>query len=180
MSGLTAFPKAHWTTLGPAMRGQAALHAKVAGHTPRGPLKHFWGESSRYAGDDNPYSLFLALGIPFEVTEKPAADGLTFLADADVDVADAARPLKIGTRLVARPRPGLPEGVRGVAETLPALWALKRELVPTLDRVPYVEEETPVVCAWYPTARSVLLWNLSERRETLTLRDRDNRRRLTL
>jgi hypothetical protein len=29
--------------------------------------------------------------------------------------------------------------------------------------------EKPVVCAWYPTARSALLWNLSEQREAFTL-----------
>jgi hypothetical protein len=174
MSGLTAFPKAHWATLGPAMKRQAALHRRIAGHAPRGPLVHFWGESSRFVGDDNPYSLFLALGIPFEVTARPAADGTTFLADADADVG------KGGARLVARPRPGLPDGVRGVPETLPALLALKRELVGSLGAVPYVEGETPVVCAWYPTARAVLLWNLSERRETLVLLDRGNRRTVTV
>ena len=83
MSGITAFPREHWQTLGPAMKRHAELHPRIAGHVPRGPLKHFWGEASRYVGDDNPFSLFLALGVPFEVTGQPAADGFTFLSDAD-------------------------------------------------------------------------------------------------
>ena len=64
------FPKDHWPPLAPAIQHHAKLHPVIAGHAPRGPLKHFWGEASRYVGDDNPYSLFLALGIPFEVTQR--------------------------------------------------------------------------------------------------------------
>jgi hypothetical protein len=61
-------------------------------------------------------------------------------------------------------------------EALPELFALKRELLPKLGKTPYVEGETPVVCAWYPTARAVLLWNLSEQRQDLTLRYGDAHR----
>jgi len=32
-----------------------------------------------------------------------------------------------------------------------------------------VREDKPVVCAWYPAARAVLLWNLSPSAETLTV-----------
>jgi hypothetical protein len=46
--------------------------------------------------------------------------------------------------------------------------------------VPYIEEEKSVVCAWYPTARAALLWNLSEARETLTLCFNDTRRTVTV
>jgi hypothetical protein len=72
MSGLTPFPREHWQTLAPAMKQHAELHLKIAGHRPRGPFKHYWGEASRYVGDDNPFSLFLALGVPFEVTDELA------------------------------------------------------------------------------------------------------------
>jgi hypothetical protein len=168
MSGLTAFPRDHWQTLGPAMKRHAELHRAIAGHVPRGPLNHFWGEASRYVGDDNPYSLFLALGIPFEVTSEPAADGFTFLSDADAQTADKLQ--SAGTAFVGRPQAALPSKVRSMPETLPELFAWKREILPRLGRVPYVEGETPVVCAWYPTARAVLLWNLSPRRETLVVR----------
>jgi len=176
MSGVTAFPRAHWETLAPAMKRQAKLHGRVAGHPPRGLLKHFWGEASRYVGEDDPFSLFLALGIPFEVASEPTADGVTFLSAADAASVAVGRLRTPGTRLIARPGTGLAAGVSPVAETLPALFALKRELLPRLENVPHVEGEVPVVCAWYPTARSVVLWNLSERREELTLNDRGTRR----
>ena len=64
MSGVTAFPREHWETLGPAMKRQAELHRRVAGHDLAGRSKHFWGEASRYVGDDNPFSLFLARAYP--------------------------------------------------------------------------------------------------------------------
>jgi hypothetical protein len=174
MSGLTAFPREHWRTLAPAMKHHAKLHATLGGHSPRGPLKHFWGEASRYVGDDNPYSLFLALGVPFEVTGAPAADGFTFLSDADARTVE--RLGASGTKLVARPQSGLSGVIRQMPESLAELFALKRELRPQLDRVPYVEEEIPVVCVWYPTARAVLLWNLTEQPQNITVRYGDSRR----
>ena len=174
MSGLTPFPREHWQTLAPAMRRHAKLHAAVAGHTPRGPLKHFWGEASRYVGDDQAFSPFLALGVPFEVTAEPAGDGFTFLSDADARAAEPLRPA--GTQLIARPQAGLPGGIRQMPESLAELFALKRTMLPQLERVPYVEGEAPVVCAWYPTARCVLLWNLSEQRGNFTLRYGPSRR----
>jgi hypothetical protein len=162
------FPKEDWPTLGPAMKRHADIHARIAGHAARGPLKHYWGEASRYVGDDNPYSMFLALGIPFEVTGEPAADGFTFLSDADAQTVGATR--SPGTVWVARPANGRPAGVRILPDSLPGLYALKRELRPQLERVPHVENEVPVVCAWYPTARAVVLWNLGEHRVEPTLR----------
>jgi hypothetical protein len=172
------FPKADWPALAPAMRRHAEIHARIAGCAPRGPLKHFWGEGSRYTGDDNPYSLFLALGVPFEVTDKPAGDGFTFLSDADASTAAAGH--SAGTRFVTRPRSAPIAGVSLVPETLPELYAFKRRLVPQLKGVPYVENETPVVCAWYPAARAVVLWNLAEHRVELTLRCGDARRAITV
>jgi hypothetical protein len=178
MSGLTPFPREHWQVLGPAMKRHAEMHRRIAGHRPRGPLKHFWGEASRYSGDDNPYSLFLALGVPFEVTDKAAGDGFTFLSDADArDAAGARSP---GTAFVARPQPGLPGSLRGVPESLPELFALKREILSQLAPTPYVEGEIPAVCAWYPTARTVLLWNLTERRQDLSVRQRGSRRTISV
>jgi hypothetical protein len=162
------FPREHWAALTPPIEQHAKMHPVIAGHTPRGPLKHFWGEASRYVSDDNPLSLFLALGIPFEVTSDWAEDGFTFLSDADAQqISD--RPAT-GTTLIGRPQAGLARSVRPLPESLPELFAWKRELLPQLTKTPYVEGEQPVVCAWYPTARAVLLWNLSPERQDLTLR----------
>ena len=143
------FPKDHWSSLAPAIQHHAKLHPVIAGHATRGPLKHFWGEASRYVGDDNPYSLFLALGIPFEVTSELAGDGFTFLSDAEAQTADSLQ--ATGTTLVGRPQAGLPTRVRAIPESLSELFTWKRELLPQLDKTPYVDGETPVVCAWYPT-----------------------------
>ena len=174
MSGISPFPKKHWETLAPAMRKQAAMHERIAGHVPRGPFKHYWGEHSRMAGDDNPYSLFLATGVPFEVTERAAREGWTFLSDADGRALDEGRVRSAGTTFVTRPSASaVGSGARTVEETLADLFALKREMLPQLREVPYVEDEKPVVCAWYPTAQAVMLWNLSECRETFRVRYRD-------
>ena len=177
MSGLTAFPRTHWAVLAPAMKHNAALHQKIAGHALRGPLKHYWGEASRYVGDDNPFSLFLASGIPFEVTDQPAQDGWTFLSDADARAALGGTMASRGTVFITRhPASNPPAGIRTIPESLADLFAFKREIVAKLHDVPFVEEETPAVCAWYPTARAVLLWNLSEERKTLTVKLGETRR----
>lgn len=170
MSGLTPFPKEHWPVLAEAMKKQAHFHETLAGHTPRGPFKHFWGEHGRRISDDNPYSSYLALGVPFEVTDKLSGEGVTFLADADAKGQIGKGPVQRKC-LVVRPEAGISvEHARVVPESLPDLFALKRELLPTLQDVPVILDEKPVVCAWYPEARAALVWNLSEQRETLTLR----------
>jgi hypothetical protein len=163
MSGMTPFPRTHWDVLAPAMKEQAAIHAKLAGHTPKGPLKHFWGEHSRWVGDANPFSLFLAMGLPFEVVDAPSAEGWTFLADADAKALAADVPSAPADHLVYRRESGVTlEGARALSESLEDLYALKHEIVAGLRGVPYVEQDVPVVCAWYPSTRAVLLWNLAE------------------
>lgn len=157
MSGLTPIPVGHWEVLAPAMRSQTKIHAEIAGHAPAGPFKHYWGEHSRYVGDDKPYSLFLAAGVPFEVCDAVPSGGWTFLSDADA----AAQTRSGATTRVTR---------RETPETLEDLFALKRRILPELKGVPFVEDEQPAVCAWYPTARRVLVWNLSDAPRSLTLR----------
>jgi hypothetical protein len=167
------FPKEHWPALAPAMKHHAKIHAKIAGHALRGPLKHFWGEASRYVGNDDPYSLFLAMGVPFEVVEQPDNEGWTFFSDADAEMLVSQRP-KAGT-WVARPTVAAAESVRRIPETLPEMFKLKHELIKRSPNFPYVENESPVVCAWYPTARAVVLWNLSEQPVNFSVRYGDKR-----
>jgi len=160
MSGLTPFPRTHWTTLGPAMREQARQHELVAGHRLRGPFKHVWGEAQRYVGDDQPFSLWLAAGVPFEVVAKPARDGWNFLSDFDAREMSQAKS-EFSGQLVCRTQAAAGgRRLEVVPETLEAVFAFKRRLRASLANVPVVEEETPVVCAWYPSAKRVLLWNL--------------------
>ncbi len=180
MSGNTPFPRTHWAVLAPAMKHNAALHEHVAGHTPRGPFKHYWGEQSRWVGDSNAYSLFLATGVPFEVVEEPTPGGWTFLSDFDARTFPSAADGKHGT-LVHRPGLSTPiEGGRAVAEAMPDLFALKKEVVATLKDTPYVEDEVPVVCAWYPTANAVLLWNIERKPVRVSLRYNETRREVEL
>ena len=175
MSGLTPFPRTHWQILAPAMKKQAAIRKKIANLKPQGPFKHYWGEYSRMVGNDKPYSLFLSAGVPFEVTEEPARDGWTFLAEFDAKAAATGNLKSNGTTFIYEQKDGyrIKEGL-AVSESLPEIFALKQKLRPQLKDVPIVEEDTPVVCAWYPTARSVLLWNLEEKPKTLTITYKGN------
>jgi hypothetical protein len=171
MSGNTTFPRPHWPVLGEAMKKNAAIHRELAGHTPRGPFKHFWGEVSRYVADDNPYSLFLALGVPFEVASDLMGEGWAFLSNFDAK-AVASREIPAGkAQLIHRPEAGIQiENGQAVEESLEAMFAWRREILPSLSQYPYVEQESAVVCGWYPTARAVLLWNLLEQEVDLTVR----------
>lgn len=166
MSGIMPFPRSHWATLAPVMKKHAAIHRELAGHKPQGPFKHFWGEHSRYVGDDRPYSLFLATGIPFEVTSEPARDGWTFLSDADSRGLDEGQIHSPGTAFISRLKAS---GARRLTESMADLFGLKAELLPRLRQFPVVLGEKPVVCVWYPTARASLLWNLSEQRQAFTI-----------
>ena len=85
-----------------------------------------------------------------------------------------------GSEVTATTKDGVPltlsrlsSRVRPVLETLPELFVWKRSLAPRLGRTPYVDGEAPVVCAWYPSARAVVLWNLSDQRQDLMLRQAD-------
>ena len=170
MSGLTPFPSDFWEGLAGAMRQQAALHAKVAGHPPRGPFKHFWGEAERCVGEDRPFSLWLALGIPFEVVEELPGDGWTFLSDFDAhELANSRR--GADSKPVCRNSASLrPTHSAVLGESLTELFAFKRQIVGQLADIPHVVEDEPAVCAWYPTAGQVVVWNLSDAPKTLTLR----------
>ncbi len=181
MSGLAPFPRTHWEVLGPIMKRNAEIHQKLHGHVARGPFKHFWGERSRYVGDDQAFSLFLALGIPFEVMDELATDGWTFLSEFDADAVKAGEIRSPGTRLVQRaPQAAVNSEAITLDEDLAALFAWRKEILPQLKGVPYIEEEKTVVCGWYPTARSVLLWNLDANPQSVTLRCGEARRPVTL
>ena len=174
MSGLEPFPFTHWETLAPAMKKVAAIHKITAGQQPKGPLKHYWGESSRMIGDDKPFSLFLACGIPFEVTDTPSQEGWTFLSDFDYNDAASDKLESKGTTFVHRAKSGKNEkGLRFVGETLEEIYAFKHEILPQLKEIPVVTEDKPVVCTWYPKIKKVLLWNLSETKESITIRLND-------
>ncbi len=167
MSGVTPFPKTHWTTLAPLMKQQADFHRVLAGHKLRGPFKHYWGEASRFCGDDRPFSLFLAAGIPFEVTDRPARDGWTFLCQADAKAAATGQVISPGTQFVSHPPSSNTSAVESCQESLDALFAYKRRLD---GNTPFVENAEPAVLGWYPSAHAALLWNPTAARRTFAVR----------
>jgi hypothetical protein len=171
MSGLTPFPPEYWSTLAPAINKSARLHEKVARQKPRGPFKHYWGEASRYVGNDNPNSLFLAAGVPFEVTDTLNVNGWTFLAEYDAKAIITGK-LKAGKSKLIHNLPEFKnnEELTYLPKTVEDIFEFKQKILPELANVPYVVEDLPVVCSWYPDINSVLLWNLSESPKKLTVK----------
>ncbi len=170
MSGLTPFPITHWDTLVPAMKKQAKHHAILAGHKPCGPFKHYWGDAERYVGDDKPFSLFLATGMPFEVTDTLSREGFTFLSNFDArDVAEGKLKSVDGQLVTRKNARKTPEGAVSIDEEPAALFRVKEKAIEQGYTGPYVKEKAPVVCAWYPTAGAVLLWNLMPQKKTVHL-----------
>ncbi|MBQ9873062.1 MAG: hypothetical protein IJM30_01230 [Thermoguttaceae bacterium] len=170
MSGMRAIPPGYWSTLAPRMKKENEFHAKTLGQTARGPFKHYYGTASRYLAGDNPYSLFLGLGVPFEVCEEIPADGWTFLTDGDALEVEKGALTSSGSKLIARFGSSAGRFAK-VDEDFDSLFAFRRSILPELreKKIPYVEEEEPVVLAWYPESNSVYLWNL-EGAKTLSVR----------
>jgi len=181
MSGLDPFPFGHWETLAPTMKKAAAMHRKIAGQKPEGPFKHYWGESSRMIGNDKPYSLFLASGIPFEVTGSPAADGWTFLSEFDAKNVAKNMLQSKGTNFIYGPKEDKNlTGLRFIPENLDEIFRFKHEIVDQLGSVPYVVDNKPVVCSWYPKIKTVMLWNLSETKQSFSVKYKDKIRTLEI
>lgn len=55
-------------------------------------------------------------------------------------------------------------------EELSALFDYKQRIKDDIKGIPHIVEDKPAVCAWYPDIKKVLVWNLSEHNEKLTLR----------
>lgn len=171
MSGLIPVPHTHWTAMADHIKRHADAHAVLAGHEPRGPFKHLWTEDDRRVSDDNPFSLFLGSGVPFSACDVLADDGYTFLSDCAWRAVTSGRIAASGTKFIVRPgNSARDDQARTVAESMEAMFVLKHEVMNQMPDVPIVVEDKPVVCAWYPTARAVFLWNLSDQRADLTLR----------
>ncbi|NUN95900.1 MAG: hypothetical protein HUU16_06980, partial [Candidatus Omnitrophica bacterium] len=105
-----------------------------------------------------------------EVVSEIPQDGWTFLSDFDAREANGDR-ARAGSTLVRRPLTNLKiAGGEAVEEDLKALFTWRKKILPALSGTPYVEEEEPVVCAWFPEKGAVALWNLSESAKDLSVR----------
>uniref|UniRef100_UPI003217DF3A hypothetical protein n=1 Tax=uncultured Draconibacterium sp. TaxID=1573823 RepID=UPI003217DF3A len=181
MSGLMPFPQEYWSTLAPEIKKSAGLHVTIAGQKPRGPFKHYWGEASRFISTDKPYSLFLASGVPFEVADNLGEDGWTFLSEYDAKSVTEKKLKTAGTKLIhGQIKYKDMINMKYVPENMDDVFAFKREIIADLVDVPYVEEDLPVICAWYPSINSVLLWNLSETGKKLTIKYREKRLKVNI
>jgi len=108
MSGITPFRN----PTGPRWRGDAAPGGipRAVGRAPTArTVQALLGRGQPPHRDDRPFSLFWPRR-PFEVTDRPARDGYTFLSDADAAAA-ASRLVSSGTRFLCRstPKPLLEE-----------------------------------------------------------------------
>lgn len=87
----------------------------------------------------------LASGIPLEVVDTLSPNGWTFLSDQDARYCEPKGRCFCRTGLK-----DIPKAIRAIPDTLDALWKVKAEIVARGLDVPYVIDEKPVVCAWYP------------------------------
>lgn len=167
MSGMVPIDAAHWPILAKRMAREKEWHSRLLGAKPAGPFKHFYGTSSRYCGGENAYSLFLAIGVPFEVCNEIPADGVTFLSDADAKAIERGALSASGSRLIARFESAAGRFVK-VSEDYESLFSFRRSILMNLqeDKIPYVEEEIPIVLAWYPEVNLIYVWNISREEKT--------------
>ena len=171
MSGLDPFPIGHWDQIKPAMQKSAQLHEELAGHKLSGPFKHFWGWDNRWVGTDDPFSLFLASGIPFEVVEDISRDGWIFLSDEDARAVAEGRLKAKENNLVIRNRAKVSgDHFIPMEEEMGDLMEFKQQIIPKLKETPYVDGEIPAVFAWYPTANKALIWNVQETKQTFQIK----------
>jgi Eco29kI restriction endonuclease len=107
-----------------------------------------------------------------EVVEDSTADGWIFLSDFDARemASSTTAAFDRDERFVCRSSAAVRSTrTTAVEESLTDLFAFKHRLGEQLSAVPHVVEDEPVVCAWYPTAGQVVLWNLSEQAKRPTL-----------
>lgn len=170
MSGLTPFPVSYWNTLKPAMQKQSRLHKLIADVPVKAALKGYFGEHSRYVGNDNPYSLFFALGIPVDMSNTLSLEEeIVFMGDEDAQAFTEGKvPGFMSSQIIHRLEDKKYKG-RFVPEKLEALFQWKNENIEKFKSFPFVKENVPVICRWYPAANLVLLWNLSEEKKTITV-----------
>jgi len=170
MSGLKPFPVENWKTIAPAMKKSAQLHEEIVGLIPKGPFKHYWGWDSRLVGEDKPFSLFLASGIPFEVIDTVTDDGWIFLSNEDARSVMNGRVRTKNKNLVVRNEANvIGDDFIYMDETIDDILAFKKSIAPTLKGIPYVDGNSPVIFSWYPTTEKGILWNVNEEKRDFTI-----------
>ncbi|MBQ1455405.1 MAG: hypothetical protein IIZ25_06125 [Thermoguttaceae bacterium] len=164
-------PAEYWKLLAPRMKKEAFFHERILNQKARGPFKHFWGIDDRYMAGYDAFSLFLALGVPFEVCDTLPDDGWVFLGNASAEALESGGLEPTGAKLLARV--ASPSGrFTEIPESFEDLFALRRTLLDGFREklVPYVEEETPVVLSEYPGSKTIYIWNIEPKEKTIHVR----------
>ena len=164
-------PASYWGLIAPRMNRERDYHNRIVGLKAKGPFKHFWGLADRYCPGYNAYSLFLALGVPFEVCDEIPADGWAFLGDYSAFEMERGELASKGAQCVARVNSDTGRFIR-VPETFEELFKFRKTLLPAFQEqgVPYIEEETPAALSWYPEANAMYIWNVEKVDKVVTLR----------
>ncbi len=171
MTGDAPIPAEYWRYFKDRIGHESRIHEQTAGAKPVGPFKHYWGIDGRYLTTKGPYSLFLATGVPFEVCNQLPKDGWTFLGDEDADAIDRGDLLSPGSVCLAR-KTSPSKRYQKLNEEMEDLFRFRKPLLPSFQEkgIPYIEEETPVVLAWYPERGKVILWNVEKVEKLFHLR----------
>ncbi|MBO7723555.1 MAG: hypothetical protein J6S27_07185, partial [Thermoguttaceae bacterium] len=125
----------------------------------------------RYMAGYDAFSLFLALGVPFEVCDTLPDDGWVFLGNASAGAIESGSLEPTGAKLLARVGSGSGRFAE-IPESFEDLFALRRTLLDGFreKQIPYVEEETPVVLSEYPESRTIYIWNIEPEEKTIHVR----------
>ncbi len=97
-------------------------------------------------------------------------DGWVFLSNEDAQLAVDEKNTGKKQNLIVRPEAGI-KGDRFLAmnESLDDIFTFKNRIIPLLKGIPFVKGDTPVIFAWYPSAKKALLWNVEENKHTYTI-----------
>jgi len=168
-------PADYWPYYTPKMKKERRYQEILKNHPAKGPFKHFWGIAGRYLIGEISYSLFLATGVPFEVCSELSDNGWTFLGDNDARSLERGEIASPGTKCFAWTASETGRFDK-LDETFESLFAFRRSILPQLKeaKIPYIEEEVPIVLGWYPDANAVLLWNVERTAVTVHLRRGEN------
>jgi len=181
-------------------RGAIMGNGSVTFHVLAGGKELFASPILRLKNGPLPLNVALDGAEEFEIRVKDAGDGplvpnpalltswrLPVLADlrgrfTGVETGESSGlASKFAGRLICRSAPThLDQDIEIVPETLDDLFPFKRRIRESLSNVPFVEEDTPVVCACYPSARRVLLWNLLAEPTRVTVMFRETHRQVQL
>ena len=90
-------------------------------------------------------------------------DGWIFLSNEDAKSIVEGRVSAKNNNLVVRNEANVTgDDFIQMDETIEDIIAFKKRVIPTLKNIPYVDGDSAVIFAWYPTAGKALLWNVNE------------------